>query len=86
MIPWPLYGFTFLQKWMVHVAMIASTKSVQYLGVDMDQSLDGNYIAETIIKAAFHVSRNARVSVHLHERVSTRVLNAHGKKSRFRMD
>ena len=62
------------------MAMIASTKSVQYLGVDMDQSLDGNYIA-----AAFHVSRNARVSVHLHERVLN-VLNAHGKKSRFRMD
>ena len=28
--------------------MVASTKSVRYLGVDLDQSLDGNYIAENI--------------------------------------
>ena len=30
--------------------MVASTKSVKYLGVDLDQSLDGNYIAENILK------------------------------------
>ena len=30
--------------------MVASTKSVRYLGVDLDQSLDGNYIAENILK------------------------------------
>ena len=30
--------------------MAASTKSVRYLGVDLDQSLDGNYIAENILK------------------------------------
>ena len=29
---------------------VASTKSVRYLGVDLDQSLDGNYIAENILK------------------------------------
>ena len=30
--------------------MVASTKSVTYLGVDLDQSLDGNYIAENTLK------------------------------------
>ena len=25
--------------------MVASTKTVRYLGVDLDQSLDGNYIS-----------------------------------------
>ena len=30
--------------------MVASTKSVRYLGVDLDQSSDGNYIAENILK------------------------------------
>ena len=30
--------------------MVASTKSMRYLGVDLDQSLDGNYIAENILK------------------------------------
>ena len=30
--------------------MVASTKSVRYLGVDLDQFLVGNYIAENILK------------------------------------
>ena len=30
--------------------MVASTKSVRYLGVDLYQSLDGNYSAENILK------------------------------------
>ena len=30
--------------------MVASTNSVRYLGVDLNQSLDGNYIAENILK------------------------------------
>ena len=30
--------------------MVVSTKSVRYLGVDLDQSSDGNYIAENILK------------------------------------
>ena len=30
--------------------MVASTKSVRYLGVDLDQSLDGDYIAGNILK------------------------------------
>ena len=30
--------------------MVASAKSVKYLGVDLDQSLDNNYIAEKILK------------------------------------
>ena len=29
---------------------VASTKSVRYLGVDMDQSSDGNYIAGDFLK------------------------------------
>ena len=30
--------------------LVASTKSVTYLGIDLDQSLDGNYVAEHILK------------------------------------
>ena len=38
--------------------MVASTKSVRYLGVDLDQSLDGNYIAEIFLRKATHDSNS----------------------------